>query len=208
MIGSLELSYVYISPPKTGTMSFRSWFTKYFQGETIAVTHEATIPEEYRKVATPIMSVRNPYERCLSLWWWSCMAPEREAKCHLYGCSFVTYMHRLLWHRDHPDATHQTPNVYMNLAMYANRIEEQTGKRPVSVALEDPALGLRSLPFVTTEGQLGALRKARVSQRPRVDRMKFFSGVEEDLVWQYCQEDFEAFGYSRLPRRDANWRTW
>jgi len=207
MIASLDRNYVMVTPAKTGSTSWGGWLINFCSGVSFGKTHDWKIEDAYLQ-CTPLLSVRNPYDRCMSLWWWSCADPTRNPKCHLYGCSFVKYMHRLLWFRDHPDKGHQTPEVYMDLAMYADVLLAQTGKEPIALHLESHVTDLQNTGMFTEE-EIRHYRVRNISgTRPLVSAKKFLSGMEEDLVWQYCQEDFIRFGYSRLPREIGKLRAW
>jgi len=207
MIGSLERKYVFLTPAKTGATGWRSWLAEHCNGIQINNAHSWQVPIEYRQ-CTPYLSVRNPYDRCISLWWYSCADPAREKKCHLYGCSFVKYMHRLMWFRDHPDEGHAVPFAYMSLAQYGDRVEKQMGKQPNAIHLESWEADVASFGLATEQETTGYRAKNTSTTRPPVSPYKFLSGLEEELVWQYCQEDFHRFGYARLPREMGGLRRW
>ena len=198
--------YIYISPPNTGGQAVRKWLIKHEGGKMIGKSYDAIVPDtaNKREITKFLLSVRNPYERCLSMWWWSCMAPERLEKCHLYGLSFMRYMERLIWFRDHLDYGHETPYVYETQSQYSIRaffMKEGVHAIRYECASHD-------LEQVFPDEAPRAFTVISKSNRPKVHSGKFLSGAEEAMVWEYCQEDFEQFGYERLPRVKGKSRCW
>jgi hypothetical protein len=188
--------FIYIAPPKTGTLSISRWLRNDYGGKDVAHTHDAIVPLLYAGYI-PFISVRNPYDRCISLWWWSCMSPSRSPKCHLYGRSFVKYIRRLIWFRDREDLGHETPRAYMTLSQYAEAVRESTGKIPLPIRFEHQKEDVKALPFfdaAAADLSEGAERSDSPHSAPSV----FLSPEEEALVWEYCEQDFKAFGYERV----------
>ena len=146
------------------------------------------------------------------------MAPERPEKCHLYGSSFVNYMERLMWFRDHEDKGHETPYAYETQMQYLLRIREVYSEKDIYfIRYENPSYDLfrvftdadkRSLWYGNTDKEHECVMNEQSSSRPKVPLWKALSGVEESMVWQYCQEDFKTFKYKRLSREAGGERCW
>ena len=78
MIGCHELKYFYTTAPRTGTASVCQFLRKQYKGKSIARWHRTIIPEEYRSYFR-FMTIRDPYQRLVSLWWW-CHAHKKDPR--------------------------------------------------------------------------------------------------------------------------------
>lgn len=67
MMYSDKYRYVYIAPAKTGSNSIRQFLKDNYDGQSLSGDHDCRIPDKFKSYFR-FMSVRNIYERCVSLW--------------------------------------------------------------------------------------------------------------------------------------------
>ena len=200
MIVSHESRYVYIALPKTACQAISQWLHLHYKGEYVPpMTHRWWPPERCEDYLV-FTVVRNPYERCFSGWWWGCQCPVRkqvaEARgdiAEFWGWSFDRFMRRRIEKRDDPPRNPETggPNVYMPQIQFfrlsgASRVFHYEN-------LDE----LEELPFV---GEWHPIERRNVTQtKPTRSFFDYFADdpQAEQLVWDYCAEDFDAFGYER-----------
>ena len=91
--------------------------------------------------------------------------------------------------RDHGDPLHDVTEARMTQASYV-RMSGAQGIFHLE-SLDE----LRSLPFVKVMPPLPHHNEAN-DERPQ-NIFDLFGSAEEKPVWDYCAEDFDAFGYER-----------
>jgi len=155
--------------------------------------HEAHVPDEYSDY-TVWTVVRNPYERCFSWWWMVCREPDLKEGNEMWGWSFGKFMHHNIerkydtrW-RDDADK----PNFSMTQKRFVD-----VSKADHFIHYERLKKELEELPFIKT--LVWPIPRRNLSTKPKVSFHEYFADdpVAEVIVWEYCSEDFEAFGYER-----------
>ncbi|NJN84166.1 MAG: hypothetical protein HC802_19075 [Caldilineaceae bacterium] len=193
MIISHSLKYVYIGIPRTGSKSMNRWLMDHFDGEWVGFHHGWNVPEEARDYLI-FTVVRNPYERATSGWFavpWSAesVPPPKPAS------QFAEEMRQHIPLKDGALKIegHNVPEVGMNQKHFV----EKSG---ASLLLHFERLPgcLQELPFVDPAQMPPFPHQEERAPRPAGDFFDFFSMEDEQLVWEYAAEDFEAFGYHRF----------
>ena len=87
MLVSDKFRFIYIDVPKTGSTTLDTVFKKYCSGRYINRTktskkHRRSIPEQYKSYKK-LVSVRNPYTRILSHYYWN----KKQNRLHLFNVS-------------------------------------------------------------------------------------------------------------------------
>jgi len=194
MVVSHEHKYVYIAIPKTACQAVSQWLVEKHGGEYVRPCTHRWWPPEGCEQYLVFTVVRNPYERCFSWWWYGCREPNRrEANAEIWGMSFPEFMRERIGRKDNAPIDPETgrPNTAMTQARF---FELSGASRFVRYeALE----GLSDLQFVEVFN--GLPRRNVTVTKPKQAFQAYFEGDSqaEDLVWEYCREDFEAFGYER-----------
>ena len=195
MVVSDKLKYVFIAVPKTGSQAVCHWLCSNYYGKHALNYHDAEIPAAYTDYLVWTV-VREPYARCFSWWWMGCREPSRREKnADTWGQSFKEFMVRNIerkndWRwRDNPEK----PNYSMTQKSFVDRSGAQT-----VVHYEQWRDELAGLPFI--KKLVWPIPSRNTSTKPkRSFHEYFFDDPEaEGLVWEYCAEDFEAFGYERI----------
>ena len=193
MIISHTLKYVYIGIPRTGSKSMNRWLMDHFEGEWHGYHHQWQVPKEAKDYLIFTL-VRNPYEREVSGWFhipWS--APEAEPIPPT--SMFSAGMRETIPLKDGTVKIedHNVPEVRMNQKHYV----EKAGVSLVLHFEQLPAC-LKQLPFVDQDDMPPFPHKAERGHRPPGNFFDHFTMDDEQLVWAYSAEDFEAFGYRRF----------
>ena len=107
--------------------------------------------------------------------------------------SFKDFMLRRIEYKEFdPHPNRVVPEVNMSQKRYVERAGVQ-----YVVHLEKFQQEIRNLPFIS--GDIPPLpRKNESPEKPKFKFDEYFSKEEEQLVWDYCAEDFSAFGYQRI----------
>lgn len=192
MIVSEKHRYVYIAIPKAGSQSVSQWLVDHYSGSPVGYHHAWKVPPGYEDYFV-FTVVRDPYERCFSAWWFRCMEPSRQRGNPMSGWSFDRFMRSVLFRKD---ASQSWDSGSTEARMTQKQFADLSGAQ-LAVRIESPdELGLLS--FVGPE--IPPLPRHNENRtRPDLPFHDYFSGEEEQLVWDYCAEDFAAFGYSRRP---------
>lgn len=184
--------HVYVAIPRTATHSVYAWLRKNYEGRQIGFYHGWRVPETYRDF-TVFITVRNPYERVFSYWWLSCMMSLTDKPPA--GCSFRDFMSLITQYKDGDfrNPALNVPEIHGTQKGYYDRAGAS-----VFIRLEDFHNELRNkLNFV--KRPFPKLPHKHIGKgKPKVSFQNYFGNDEEQLVWDYCAEDFEAFGYKRL----------
>jgi hypothetical protein len=153
--------------------------------------HSWRVPEEYARYDV-FTVVRNPYDRCLSAWWFRCQDPSRREGNPMFGWPFDRFLRSVLAYRE---TAPRRPTSVAESSLTQKQYVDLSGAR-LALRLEAPA-DLRLLPFVGSD--VPPLPRENVTTARPAGRWDQLGGREEQLVWDYCAEDFEAFGYERRP---------
>lgn len=200
MVISHPSRYVYIAIPKTACQAVSQWLVENYLGEYVPpMTHRWWIPDECVDY-TVFTVVRNPYERCFSAWWFGCCDEERKRtveargeKAELFGWSFERLMERQISKRDDPPRDPDTgrPNVCMTQKQFYDLSGASLFFR------HDNLDGLSELPFISEFRPIPPRNVTR--GKPKCTFHEYFKDNPraEERVWEYCRDDFEAFGYER-----------
>jgi len=196
MIISNVHKYVNISIPKTGTISMRYWLTKYFEGKAVSEHHNWDWRPFVNGGSYLIFTVvRNPYARCYSLWKWEMKTGHAGGMLVDQSCSFE---HFLLLLKTKPQmyfSKDTSPDIYINQSDFVYK----SGASEV-LKLENLPDELKSLPFAHgKEHRFPYFNPHSNIKEPYSD---YYNEETEALVWDYCQDDFERFGYERMVLND------
>ncbi len=188
MIISDKYKYVYVSIPKTGTLSVRTWLRKYYEGIPLKIFnklnrhaprhpgmgyHSHNVPDVCKDYLI-FTTVRNPYARAYSAY-----------KFERFKGEFLKYLTMLPTrrHRANPNMFHtQTHFIQESGATHIIRLEN------LSSILE--------LPFVDKTVMPDHLRKSSANIKPPYE--KYYNEEEHQALLDYCEEDFETFGYDKI----------
>lgn len=181
---------VYVGIPRTASSSIHNMLVR-MGGKLVSGMHWWKIPEGAEDYAVAV-SVRFPCERCLSLAWkhWTDTLMSMPPSYEIVRSRFRDFMEEtILPHKEAPARHHRVKEAYHTQSWFC----EATGasivlnfERLPRCLMELP--GIESVPFLA-------------HQHASVARPSFESCMtkkEEALVWEYCSEDFERFGYRRL----------
>lgn len=172
VIACRKYRYVFISIPRTASSSIRDWLRKRCNGRKIGKDHSCLVPRRYQRCMT-FAVVRDPYERCYSLWMW-------EAVKNGSDMSFEEYLKFLIEQKDKALNTYITQDRYIRAA----------GVRKV-LHFEDLLPSLKKLSFI---GDLREFPHRRKTKEHDVLYKQHYTEKAKKLLLQYCKEDFEL-GY-------------
>ena len=198
MMYSAEHNMILVTPVKTGSASFQSYFRNKLGGVDIGKTHEATEPGQKEVIAETkiILAVRNPYRRLMSMWWRSCADPTREKKCRMYGLSFINYLRLIQQLARDGEPQHPTGYVYEPLWRYLRRCEAVGDTVPVYYETGYAEIQ-RILPKGKPEVGLPKPEPAepwKTIDHPR-ELSRWYGPAERRALMDYCEKDFGAFSY-------------
>jgi len=220
MIVSDKHKYVYIGIPRTGSKSMNHWLCSYFDGRNHGGHHDYEVPEEVSDYLV-FTVVRNPYDRAVSghfgVTWGEAKPQEDEspfAPQPDYGdcrnaqerCAKLRAHLKARERREQRPMPEQSP-VPLEERIRAKLLKnEMTQKRFADLARVKLVLHLGripgclgELPFVTPTNMPPFPHHPERGIRPPGDFFDFFRDTdEEEVVWTYAKEDFEAFGYRRF----------
>ncbi|MHC4914800.1 MAG: hypothetical protein ACYTGB_04855 [Planctomycetota bacterium] len=208
--------YIYIGIPRTGSKSMNHWLSEHFDGRNLGGHHDYIVPDEFADYLV-FTVVRNPYDRRTSGHFavtWDDQAPTEE---ELEGCRNtqerlrrfreVLKSREAQRQREMPEQSEVSLEQRIREAALANegegaevnqkRIVERGGVKLVLYFERLPEC-LTELPFVGAKDVPVFPHHPERGIRPAGDFFEFFKGTdEEQVVWAYAAEDFEAFGYRR-----------
>ena len=177
--------FVYIGIPRTGSKSMYQWLSENFQSESVGGHHEWRVPEEFKDYLV-FTTVRNPYERVVSGWFFEPVIktgnePPRPK-------TLAEGMQRTIAKRKtEPEGHHISQKDFVrksgaSLVRFFERIPECLAELSFVERGNIP-------PF--PHNNAGGFRP------PEGDFFDHFTMEDEKLVWEYSREDFETFGYRR-----------
>lgn len=182
MIVSDKFKVVYIDIPKTGSISLDAIFTKHLHGKVIRLPkpevnfkHNRVIPE-YAKSYTVVASVRNPFDRAVSRYYW-------DFKRGRPWKSFEEYMEFCISTLEHPsDTTDGSIYGYFPCWKYLEPISYDYIIR-VENMLED----LKALPFIKDP----RVCKLNTNNHPSWEEIK--TKEREKMILEWGGRDLEDF---------------
>lgn len=188
MIISDTHKFVFVAIPKTGSKSMAAFLLDKFEAYRHGFHHQWKVPE--LKQDYYIYSVvRNPYERCFSMWWFACKTDNRSGSVFKKGTPFDTYMNWVIQRKSFdPNPRRNVPELFMSQSMWFDK----SGARQF-LKLEDIPASLDALPFYKSATEFP--HKNRLDEKSDLTFWDYFGQREAALVHQYCEEDFERFGY-------------
>lgn len=194
MIVSEKYRCVYVSIPKTGTLSVRTWLRQNYDGVQIRPDrlmqeilgrrpgvgyHSYFVPKEYADY-TIFTTVRNPYARCYSAY-----------KFQGSSVSFLEWLKNASVIKNELLGMGRYPARHMMHATQTQYV--QRSKATYIIKLEN--LGeLLTLPFIDKPEMPKHLR-SRTNIKPPYE--KYYNKEEHQALLEYCEDDFN-FGYERI----------
>ncbi|MBN1918539.1 MAG: sulfotransferase family 2 domain-containing protein [Verrucomicrobia bacterium] len=227
MIISDTHKYVYIGIPRNASKSMNHWLCEYFDGRNHGGHHDYDVPEEAAEYLVFTL-VRNPYDRYVSshfaVTWDEQGVTEEELRECRSAPERLRKIRAVLKTRERQrqrECPQQSPVPLAERIRVAAEKKKEDGhgmnqKRFVDLAGVDLVLYferlpqcLRELPFVDPTSVPPFSHHPERGIRPSGTFFDLFRDTdEEQVVWAYAAEDFEAFGYRRfdcgLPRDAAN----
>ena len=217
MIVSETHKYVYIGIPRAGSKSMNHWLMEHFDGKWHGGHHDTNVPEEFAD--HPIFTiVRNPYDRASSGYFgvtWDDLAakeheigPCRNEQERLRKSRAVLETRAKNPPKELPQPSTVSLEERLRAANLRNsgeghdanqkRLAERAG---IGLALHFERLPfcLAELPFVDPHNVPPFPHHPERGTRLSGNFFDFFGDTdEEQVLWAYAAEDFEAFGYRRF----------
>lgn len=217
MIISETHKYVYIGIPRTGSKSMNHWLMEHFDGKWHGGHHDTDVPEEAAKYLV-FTIVRNPYERAASGYFgvtWDEEAPKehelgpcRTEQERLRKSRAVLETREKKPPKELPQPSTTSLEERLRTAQLRSTVEGHDANQKrlveragVSLALHFERLPdcLVALPFVDPDNVPPFPHHPERGTRPMGNFFDAFGGTdEEQVLWAYAAEDFEAFGYRRF----------
>ena len=209
--------YAYIGIPRTGSKSMNHWLIEHFGGKWYGGHHEYEVPEEAADYLV-FTIVRNPYDRHASGHFgvtWDDQGP-KDHELEPY-CSEQERLRKFRAYLKAREKQHQKEIPQQSTIPLDERIRAAVLKNEgeghginqkrfvdrgrVNLALYFERLPqcLAKLPFVDPNNVPPFPHHPERGIRPPGSFFDFFRDTdEEQVVWVYAAEDFEAFGYRRF----------
>jgi len=188
MIINHDHRFVYIGLPKTASTTMHRWLTQP------ALSPAPWTPEGQDQHAFAIppgasgyfvfATVRNPYDRAVSLWRHSQMSGRKR------GCpELPTFSAFLNW------LSAEGPAPPGREVFYTMRLSDRIPPTATALPIERLSSVCLLSPFRTLDDQLAPLpRLNRTRHRPWGE---YYNDDAESMIWRLFQPDFERFGYTR-----------
>ena len=188
MIISDEFEFVYIDVPKTGSISFERLFKEHFSGKVVPPTHDKNLSKHCREIPRhannykKIVSVRNPYDRAMSLYIYHLHA----AKISQEEYSFVNFLDEIIENQ----SKYEKENYLMYLSMYQYLSPFDMSASTYIVQLENAREQINRLPFVSRPVEIPWRNKGLESTKSE--------SISDDAIARiniWAVNDFELGGY-------------
>jgi hypothetical protein len=207
--------YVYIGIPRTGSKSMNHWLMEYFDGKWYGDHHDYNVPEEFAEYLI-FTIVRNPYDRATSgyfgVTWDDQGSTEDEIGPWQTEQERLRKSRAVLATREKQQPKNLPQPSYFNELLRTGELrhhEEGSGmsqkrfveKGRVNLVLYFERLPdcLVELPFVDPNNVPPFPHHPERGARPSGNFFDFFCRPnDEQILWPYIAEDFEAFGYRRF----------
>lgn len=188
MIASDYHDYVYVAIPKTASAAVRDFLCKNYRGKVISRYHSVDIPEGYRDCFR-FTVVRNPYERCLSRYFYEKNKAQRVPEN-------IGFLHFMEWLSQHQHNDPMPRSLYY-INMTQKEFYDHSGC-DTYIKIEDLDNEIRKLPFVgdLDSVELPVVRKTQ--NKPDIPFEEYFLHNLKQAkmaVREYCEADFWAFNY-------------
>ncbi len=190
MVYSDKFRVVYIAPPKTGTRSIVNILKDYNFDKESNIEHLEKVPDKLKKYYT-FITIRNPYDRAVSLWWFHFKREQRKPIFDYFN--FIketdgTLEKFLQWLINNKGQKEKGYRFTLTQADYLknNRIDKV-------VYMEELEKDFNSLPFIKTSVTLPTINRAidlKVNPKTK-SSFDYIEQKELDLINEYYKEDFE-----------------
>jgi len=193
MIISDKYQFVYIDVPKTGSTTFDQFFSqKKFAGKTVP-PENPNHKKHCRKIPThagnytKVISVRNPYRRLQSLYYYHL----HRLACKATKVSVDDFLHKIIKEKDEYQNSEFT--MYLSMSEYLKPFEITTSDYVIK--LENAKSDIARLPFVNGPVEL--------PWRNASDVDASFELLPETIqkINHWAKDDFSQFGYSKTVRK-------
>jgi hypothetical protein len=179
---SHEHKFIYVAIPKTGSASINDWSKRNFEAEQIGRYHGFKIPKEFNRYLV-FTIIRNPYERCWSWYWFEELRDQN-------GWSFEEHFRQRLKGKNKNGR-----GLYHPLWASTQKTFVERSKARYVIKLE--GLELNVLPFVNSEEHMKIPHIRKTRGKPKGLAVDLMTKKQKDIVLEYCEEDFEVFGYEK-----------
>ena len=186
--------HVYIAIPKTASSTVADYLCRYEGGHREGDHHSIDIPA-YAKDFLVWCSVRNPYERLYSWWYWRCIERRNPD-----GWTFVKHMEDVLKWSLAPGGYAKTnmSHIYKTISWWVKHagIKTYVKQEEMPQAIfEHPVIGPRlENRYVDTFSDV----HGQATKRCRTPALELMSDYERRLVNEYCPDDFALLGYEMV----------
>ena len=217
MIISDTHKYVYIGIPRTGSKSMNHWLVENFDGRWYGGHHDYTVPEEAAGYLV-FTIVRNPYELAASGHFTVTWDDQGVTEQELETCrseqerlrkSRAIYKTR---EKQRQNEMPQQSAIPLDERIRASALRNESeghginqkrfidrGRVNLVLYFERLPECLLALPFVDANNVPPFPHHPERGIRPPGNFFDLFHGTdEEQVVWAYAAEDFEALGYRRF----------
>jgi len=192
MIVSNDYNFTFIAIPKTGTRSLVKILQNEYNGELIAKYEHFTDVPDIHKTRFTFTTVRNPYERICSAYWFSLKDPShlhkqwmQDMKSKKLKFTLENYLQTI---KDYTGTYHH-PGIQQSL--YFKHIKYDKVLR-----LEHINNDFNSLPFVKTP--VAIPRNNSSFSKAAVRQEELLTPKVIELVNEIYQDDFKLFGYNQI----------
>lgn len=191
MIIGHKHKYVYLATPKTATRSMAGWLISRFGGVVHNSDHYQYVPpgcKDYYLFTT----VRNPYSRAVSFWWWACHVWKKKwLRARVQGDfgnmridSFFKFVLA-------------NPRRIIDQKAFMSQCAFLTEYYPDALKMEELPFCLERLPFA----HAAAIRQFPFDNKTSHDSWwKYMHPDVLDLVEKWAEGDFKRFGYDHIAR--------
>lgn len=177
-----ELNYVYVSLPKTASQAMIQFLREGYGGKVRP-------PGPVKKDKFVFSVVRNPYERCVSLWLATCTRPRDRYGYTAHG---ETVESLIRWFVDQGPKK-EGLSVGDDLSKTLCDVLGDTALDMV-LRFEDLQNEVKKLPFYDrSKGSVPVVNRKSTGGRLSFEEYLLPSTI--DAINQWCQKDFEKFGY-------------
>ena len=178
--------YFYIHPAKTAGTAIAAVLRKQFQGKQSSIAY---LPKAVAKGKFVFATVRNPYDRCLSLWWSLCSPGDRYG---VVKAGKTTPVDLLRFIASGEFAIHKDTR---NVRQLHQTCSEHIGKFKLDAVIRFETLleDFNKLPFVKKPLTKIPIENRKPHGRP--DRRPLSDPEFVCIVREWSAEDFTRFGY-------------
>ncbi len=185
MVVLRKQKHIYVELIKTGTHSVRRWLRDNYMGKIVKpgdeYHHSCNVPDEYKDY-TVFVTVRNPYERTLSHYYFSNLHQPLKA--------FLQYL------LDSKEGIFKEGVKFPYIHCSQKKQYDIAGAKEFIRLEHFRKDALAKLDFV--KRTVPKLPRLHVTPgRPKKRALECYTKSELDMIWECYKEDFEAFGYEK-----------